>query len=57
MDGPGGRGKKAKDPNKPKRATSAYFFYLAHCREEAKKQGRSISKVSHLYIKQCLKAL
>ncbi|XP_060572760.1 high mobility group protein B3-like [Ruditapes philippinarum] len=39
-------GKKAKDPNKPKRATSAYFYYLAHCREEAKKQGRSISKIA-----------
>jgi len=39
-------GKKAKDPNKPKRATSAYFYYLAFCREEAKKQGRSISKIA-----------
>lgn len=37
--------KKAKDANKPKRSTSAYFFYLAHCREQASKAGRSISKV------------
>lgn len=42
----GKAGKKVKDPNKPKRATSAYFYYLQHCREEAKKQGRSISKIA-----------
>lgn len=40
------RGKKVKDPNKPKRATSAYFFFLAHCREEAKKTGKSISRIA-----------
>ena len=40
--------KKVKDPNKPKRATSAYFFFLADCREQAKKAGRSLSKVLHL---------
>lgn len=39
-------GKKAKDPNKPKRSTSAYFYYLAFCREEAKRAGRSISKIA-----------
>lgn len=39
-------GKKAKDPNKPKRSTSAYFYYLAFCREEAKKVGKSISRIA-----------
>lgn len=38
--------KKVKDPNKPKRSTSAYFYYLAFCREDAKKHGRSISKIA-----------
>ena len=41
----GGRGKAPKDPNKPKRSVSAYFFFLADCRETAKREGRSISKV------------
>ncbi|KAL4226745.1 hypothetical protein ACF0H5_014725 [Mactra antiquata] len=45
-------GKKAKDPNKPKRATSAYFYYLAQCREEAKKAGRSLSKIAE-FTKEC----
>lgn len=44
--------KKAKDPNKPKRATSAYFFFLAQCRENAKKAGRSISKIAE-FTKEC----
>lgn len=44
--------KKAKDPNKPKRSTSAYFFFLASCREQAKKQGRSISKIAE-FTKEC----
>jgi hypothetical protein len=35
-----------KDPNKPKRATSAYFFYMAAERENAKKRGENISKVA-----------
>lgn len=39
-------GKKDKDPNKPKRSTSAYFYFLAQCREDAKKEGRSISKIA-----------
>jgi len=39
-------GKKEKDPNKPKRATSAYFYFLAQCREDAKKAGKSISKIA-----------
>lgn len=51
MDGRPG-GKKAKDPNKPKRATSAYFFFLAQCREDAKQAGRSISKIAE-FTKEC----
>jgi len=46
------QGKKAKDPNKPKRATSAYFYYLAQCREDAKKAGRSLSKIAE-FTKEC----
>jgi len=38
--------------NKPKRSTSAYFYYLAHCREQANKQGRSISKIAE-FTKEC----
>lgn len=44
--------KKVKDANKPKRSTSAYFYYLAHCREQANKQGRSISKIAE-FTKEC----
>lgn len=51
IDGRPGQ-KKAKDPNKPKRATSAYFYFLAACREQAKKQGRSISKIAE-FTKEC----
>lgn len=48
----GGRGKAVKDPNKPKRAVSAYFFFLADCREAAKREGRSISKIAE-FTKEC----
>jgi len=51
IDGRPGQ-KKAKDPNKPKRSTSAYFYFLASCREQAKKQGRSISKIAE-FTKEC----
>jgi len=44
--------KKVKDANKPKRSTSAYFYYLAHCREQANKAGRSISKIAE-FTKEC----
>lgn len=44
--------KKVKDVNKPKRSTSAYFYYLAHCREQANKQGRSISRIAE-FTKEC----
>lgn len=35
-----------KDPNRPKRPTSAYFYYVAAQREEAAKRGESISRVA-----------
>lgn len=44
--------KKEKDANKPKRSTSAYFYYMASCREQAKKAGRNISKVAE-FTKEC----
>lgn len=37
--------RKIKDPNKPKRPTSAYFFYAEACRNELKKEGKKITKV------------
>lgn len=53
MDSPNKRGKKReKDPNKPKRATSAYFYFLSDCREEAKRKGKSISKIAE-FTKEC----
>ncbi|XP_033744913.1 high mobility group protein B3-like [Pecten maximus] len=45
-DSPTKRKRKPKDANRPKRATSAYFFYLAHCRAEAKTTGRNVSKIA-----------
>merc|ERR1712241_536999 len=38
--------KKAKDPNKPKRATSAYFFFLAQCRKDAAAAGKAPTKIA-----------
>ncbi|NP_001298193.1 high mobility group protein B3-like [Biomphalaria glabrata] len=38
--------KKVKDVNKPKRATSAYFFFLAQCRKEAAKAGKAPTKIA-----------
>ena len=38
--------KKVKDPNKPKRPTSAYFYFVAKEREEAKRRGEDISRVA-----------
>jgi len=35
--------KAKKDPNAPKRATSAYFFYAAHRRDEFTKEGSKLS--------------
>ena len=42
----GAKRKLAKDPNKPKRPTSAYFYFVAEKREEQKKAGRKITKVA-----------
>jgi len=41
-----GKNKKVKDPNKPKRSTSAYFFFLADCRKEAAKAGKPPTKIA-----------
>ena len=52
MDSPMKKGqkRKKKDPNAPKRPTSAYFYYVQECREIAKKEGRVTKKVSWLTI-------
>lgn len=39
-------GKRPKDPDRPKRPTSAYFYYVAGEREAAKKRGEHISRVA-----------
>lgn len=44
--------KKEKDPNRPKRATSAYFYFLQSCREEAAKAGKGPQKISD-FTKDC----
>ncbi|CAG5118595.1 unnamed protein product, partial [Candidula unifasciata] len=38
--------KKVKDLNKPKRSTSAYFYFLAQCRKEATKAGKPPTKIA-----------
>lgn len=38
--------RKVKDPNKPKRSTSAYFYFLADCRKEAAKLGKPPTKIA-----------
>ncbi|CAI9724938.1 Hypothetical predicted protein [Octopus vulgaris] len=48
----GRKKKKPKDVNRPKRTTSAYFYYMAHCREQANKSGTTIPKVSD-FTKEC----
>lgn len=47
-----GKKTKVKDPNKPKKPTSAYFYFLADCREVARKEGRSVSKIAE-FTKEC----
>jgi len=37
---------KVKDPNKPKRSTSAYFYFLADCRKEAAKLGNPPKRIA-----------
>lgn len=40
------KGKKEKDPNKPKRPTSSYFYYVARQRQELQKQGKKVTRVA-----------
>ena len=40
-----GKPKKPKDPNKPKRSCSAYFFFIGEKRREAERAGHKITKV------------
>lgn len=35
-----------KDPNKPKRSLSAYFFYVQHERVESEKRGEKVTRVA-----------
>lgn len=42
----GAKRKMEKDPNKPKRPTSAYFYFVADQRETQKAAGRKITKVA-----------
>lgn len=41
----GKKRKMDKDPNKPKRPTSAYFYYAAMCRDQLKAEGKKITRV------------
>ncbi|CAD5126091.1 DgyrCDS14259 [Dimorphilus gyrociliatus] len=41
-----GRTAREKDPNKPKRPTSAYFYFAQYKREELARQGKSITRVA-----------
>ena len=41
-----GRKQKVKDPNKPKRPTSAYFYFVAAQRLKNEKEGKKISRVA-----------
>ena len=41
--------KLANDPNRPKRPTSAYFYFVQLQREEAAKRGEKITRVSRVY--------
>ncbi|KAF8363596.1 hmg-1.1 [Pristionchus pacificus] len=38
--------KKAKDPNMPKRAMSAFFFWMAENRDKLKKPGMGVADVA-----------
>lgn len=42
----GGRRAAEKDPNKPKRPTSAYFYFAQHKRDEYSKAGTPITRVA-----------
>lgn len=47
------KAKKEKDPTKPKRATTAFFFYVATIREEVKEAnpGKQVGELSKIYSK------
>jgi len=42
----GGGTKKAKDPNAPKRAMSAFFFWMQENRDKLKKPGMGVADVA-----------
>lgn len=42
----GGVAKKTKDPNAPKRAMSAFFFWMQENREKLKKPGMGVADVA-----------
>jgi len=42
----GAKRKPGNDPNRPKRPTSAYFYFVQLEREEAAKRGEKITRVS-----------
>jgi hypothetical protein len=44
--GGGGGARKAKDPNAPKRAMSAFFFWMQENREKLKKPGMGVADVA-----------
>lgn len=46
MPKPKGVAKKAKDPNAPKRAMSAFFLWMKENRERLKKPGMSVADVA-----------
>lgn len=50
---PKGKVKKVKDPTKPKRATTAFFFYVATIRDEVKEAnpGKKVGELSKIHSK------
>ena len=48
-----GKAKKEKDPTRPKRATTAFFFYVATIRDEVKEAnpGKQVGELSKIYSK------
>ncbi|XP_041349944.1 high mobility group protein B3-like [Gigantopelta aegis] len=44
--------RKIKDANRPKRSTSAYFYFLHDCREKAKETGAPTAKIGD-FTKEC----
>lgn len=41
-----GKRKKEKDPNRPKRPTSSYFYFIQSARQECKERGEKITRVA-----------